>query len=186
MILLRALMESKSAQFEAMSERERYVFLLLFQYRNPYVWGKELPNGADCSGAVCFALAGATGKWIRTTADGLLKKFFTLKNPGVEELQAVFFVTRYDRQHGNRLAKSGEAVHVAGIVAEGIAMNVVEPRADLRLISSLRHSYELMGCEILIRGLDRKALVEADKEGSDLFGLDTEFGAYFEKKADIW
>ena len=61
MISLNALMEAKSAQFEAMNERERYVFLLLFQYRNPYRWGKELPNGADCSGAVCFALIGTTG-----------------------------------------------------------------------------------------------------------------------------
>lgn len=185
MILLNALMEAKSAQFNAMSERERYVFLLLFQYRNPYLWGKELPNGSDCSGAVCFALAGATGKIIRTTADGLLKKFFTRKNPGIEEIQAVFFVTRYDRQHGNRLAKCGEAVHVAGMVAEGMVMNVVEPRADLRMVTSLRHSYELMGCEIQIRGLDRKALEEADREVSDLFGLDSEFGTFFGKKANL-
>jgi hypothetical protein len=123
---------------------------------------------------------------VRTTADGLLKKFFTIKNPGLEDIQAVFYVTRYDRQHGDRLAKTGEAVHVSGVVSEGIVMNVVEPRADLRLISSMRHSYELMGCEILIRGLDRKALAEADKEGTDLFGLDEEFATYFEKKADIW
>lgn len=186
MISLNALMEAKSAQFEAMNERERYVFLLLFQYRNPYRWGKELPNGADCSGAVCFALIGATGKRIRTTADGLLKKFFTRKNPGIDEIQAVFFVTRYDRQHGDRLAKSGEAVHVAGVVSEGVVMNVVEPRADLRLVSSLRHSYELMGCEIQIRGLDRKALDEADKEGTDLFDLDSEIASMFGERAQIW
>ena len=65
-------------------------------------------------------------------------------------------------------------------------MNVVEPRADLRLVSSLRHSYELMGCEIQIRGLDRKALDEADKEGADLFDLDPEIASMFGERAQIW
>ena len=172
-------------QFEAMTVREKYIYLLLLQYRVPYVWGKELPTGADCSGAVSLALAGATGCVIRTTAEGLYRKFFTVRNPGTDDIQAVFFTTMYDRSHGNRLAKKGEVIHVAGVIHEGVVMNVVEPKADIRLVSSLRHSYSLMGCDLVIRGLDMKALQEASRNGTDLFGIDSEFSHFFGKEEAI-
>ena len=192
MINWKKIFEVEEKQFGEMGEREKYVYFLLLQYRSPYLWGKELPSGADCSGAVCLAIAAATGKIIRTTADGLFKKYFTVKNPEIDDIQAVFFVTQYDRQHGDRLAKRGEVVHVAGVIHEGVVMNVVEPKADIRLTSSMRHSYSLMGCEMVIRGLDRKALDEGEKAGEDLFGLDPEFGAFVvaanavKEKPEIW
>ena len=178
MINWKKIFEVEERQFADMTEREKFVYFLLLQYRSSYLWGKELPTGADCSGAVCLALAAATGCIVRTTAEGLYRKFFTVRNPGIEDIQAAFFVTQYDRQHGDRVAKRGEVVHVAGLIHEAAVMNVVEPKADIRLISSMRHSYELMGCELVIRGLDRKAFENAARDGTDLFGLDPEFGEY--------
>ena len=192
MVNWKKIFEVEEKQFNEMSEREKYVYFLLLQYRSPYLWGRELPFGADCSGAVCLAIAAATGRIIRTTADGLFKKYFTVKNAGFNDIQAVFFVTQYDRQHGDRVAKRGEIVHVAGVIHEGVVMNVVEPKADIRLTSSMRHSYSLMGCEMILRALDRKALDEAAKAGEDLFGLDPEFGAFVlnaeavKEKEAIW
>lgn len=192
MIKWDALFEVEQKQFDTLTVREKYIYFLLLQYRSPYLWGKELPSGADCSGAVCLAIAAATGSVIRTTADGLYRKFFTIRNPEPDDIQAVFFITQYDKQHGDRVAKSGEVVHVAGIISEGVVMNVVEPKADIRLLDSMRHSYSLMGCELVIRGLDRKALVEASGAGTDLFGLDVDFAQFIteekkeKEKMEIW
>ena len=166
-------------QFDAMSVQERFVYFLLLQYRSPYLWGKEIPTGADCSGSVCLALAAATGKVVRTTANELFKKFFTKHNPDVDDIQAVFFIARYDRPHGDRILRSGEVGHVAGVISEGVVMNVVEPKADIRMIHSLRNSYVIQGFDIAIRGLDSQAFENAADTGSDLFGLDTEFAEYF-------
>ena len=192
MIKWKSVFEAEKAQFEKMSEQEKYVYFLLLQYRSPYLWGKELPTGADCSGSVCLALAAATGIVIRTTAEELYRKFFTVKNPEVNQIQAVFFLTQHDRRHGSRVARRGEVVHVAGVIYEGVVMNVVEPKADIRLSYSLRQSYILQDCDMMIRGLDRSALVSAKQAGSDLFGLDSEFGEYIgleertTEERDIW
>jgi len=183
--------EIEEKQFAEMKENERYIFFLLLQYRSPYLWGKELPEGADCSGSVCLALAAATGKVIRTTADDLYRKFFTVKDPGITDIQAVFFIARHDRPHGERVLRAGQVAHVAGVIAEGIVMNVVEPKGDIRMIPSLRHSYALRGYDMAIRGLNRTALAAASEAGTDLFGLDPDFAEYFTKEAepaeeDIW
>lgn len=167
-------------QFDSMCERDKFVYLLLLQYRSPYLWGKELPAGADCSGSVCLALAGATGKVIRTTANDLYRKFFTIRNPGPSAIQAVFFLAQSDRPHGDRVLRAGEVGHVTGVISEGVVMNVVEPKADIRLINSLRNSYALRGYDMTIRGLDRASYVAAADAGTDLFGLDTEFAEYIE------
>lgn len=178
MIKWDALFEVEQKQFETLTVREKFIYFLLLQYRTPYLWGKELPSGADCSGAVCLAVAAATGNVVRTTAEGLYRKLFTVRNPEADDIQAVFFITTYDREHGDRIARKGEVVHVAGVISDGVVMNVVEPKADIRLVSSLRHSYSLMGCELVIRGLDLKALATVEKAGTDLFGLDAEFAKF--------
>lgn len=179
----------EAKQFLAMTEREKYVYFLLLQYRSPYLWGKEIPDGADCSGSVCLAIAAATGKVIRTTANELFKKFFTIRNPEITDIQAIFFIGQYDRPHGDRVLRSGEVGHVAGVISEGIVMNVVEPKADIRMIQSLRNSYSLRGYSMEIRGLDRKALQSATTAGSDLFNLDAEFSEYINtdrEEMPIW
>ena len=68
-------------------------------------------------------------------------------------------------------------------------MNVVEPKGDIRLVSSLRNSYALRGFDMAIRGLDRKAFEAAAEAGTTLFGLDAEFAEYIDtgkEKAEIW
>jgi murein DD-endopeptidase len=181
MINWKRILEVERKQFAELSEQERFVYILLLQYRSPYLWGKELPTGADCSGSVCLALAAATGKVIRTTANELYRKFFTIRNPGVTDIQAVFFIAQYDRPHGDRVLRAGEVGHVTGVISEGVVMNVVEPKADIRMIASLRNSYSLRGFDMAIRGLDRKAFIEAADARSDLFGLDAEFAEYLEE-----
>ena len=191
MINWKKLFEVEQKQFADMKENEKYIYFLLLQYRSPYLWGRELPDGADCSGSVCLALAAATGKVIRTTADELYRKFFTIRNPDIDDIQAVFFLAQNDRPHGDRVLRAGQVGHVAGVISEGVVMNVVEPKGDIRLIGSMRNSYALRGYDMAIRGLDRKALVEAADAGTDLFGLDAEFAEYIDadekkEKAEIW
>ncbi len=191
MIKWEKIFEVEKEQYEKMTEQEKFIYFLLLQYRSPYLWGKELPGGADCSGSVCLALAAATGKIIRTTADELYRKFFTIRNPDVSDIQAVFFIAQNDRSHGDRILRTGEVGHITGVISEGIVMNVVEPKADIRQIASLRNSYALRGYDMAIRGLDRKAFVAAADAGTDLFGLDAEFAEYIDTgknkdKEAIW
>lgn len=185
MIKWEKIFEVEKEQYGKMTEQEKFIYFLLLQYRSPYLWGKELPGGADCSGSVCLALAAATGKIVRTTADELFKKYFTIRNPGVSDIQAVFFVAQNDRQHGDRVLRTGEVGHIAGIISEGVVMNVVEPKADIRMVSSLRNSYALRGYDMAIRGLDRKVFVAAADAGTDLFGLDAEFADYIVTVKDL-
>jgi len=178
-----ALMENEKQQCLKMSEKEKFVYFLLLQYRSPYGWGKENPITADCSGSVCLALMMATGLSIRTTADGLLKKFFTIRNPGKDLLQAAFFITRTDKRHGSRIAKKGEAVHVAGLIGDNVIFNAVEPYAEIRTLESVKLEYGFKGCDTVIRGLDMQALKTAHRDGTDLFGLDAELEQFMTKEA---
>ncbi|MCR4940689.1 MAG: peptidoglycan endopeptidase [Treponemataceae bacterium] len=173
------LMETEKKQCGKMSEADKFRYFLMLQYRSPYGWGKENPMTADCSGSVCLALMMATGLKVRTTADGLLRKFFTVRSPGKDALTAAFFIARSDRRHGDRVARKGEAVHVAGLLGEGVVFNCVEPCAEIRTLESLRLEYGFRGCDVIIRGLDREALEKASKEGNELFGLDDELKDYF-------
>jgi len=68
-------------QVKQMSARERYAYFLLSYWNNPYLWGQENAEGADCSGAVSFAIIGATGFKIRTTANGLYKNCLLYTSP---------------------------------------------------------------------------------------------------------
>jgi murein DD-endopeptidase len=177
-----ALMENEKKQCEAMNEEDKFKYFLLMQYRSPYGWGKENPVTADCSGSVCLALMMATGFRIRTTADGLFKKFFTVKNPEKGMICSAFFISRYDKKHGSRIAHKGEAVHVTGIVGQGVVFNSVYPRAELRTLESLKLEYGFKGCDVVIRGLNLGALEDANKNGTDLFSLDDELKTYFKEK----
>ena len=145
------IMETEKRRFEGMSELNRFIYFLMLQFGSPYAWGKENPEGSDCSGAVCMALYAATGLLIRTTADGLLKQAFTKVNPRPSDIRAVFYITKKDKRHGQGTAPAGTAVHVAGVLEDGIILNSQEPYAQLRRIADV----------------------------SDWF-LDAEFGRYFD------
>ncbi len=161
-----------------MGERYRY-YLSRMQYV-PYKSGKENFSAADCSGTVCLALLLATGMSIRVTADDLYRKYFTVRNPGKDDITAAFFITTYDRLLGTRLYKAGTCAHVAGVAGTDVVLNCVEPRAVLRSLSDMRSAYRAMDYHCEVRGLNIDALREASDKGDDLFGGDTEFMQYRE------
>ena len=175
-----ALMLCEKAQFEKMSETEKFIYFLLLQFGSPYGWGQESPEASDCSGAVCLALYAATGLLIRTTADDLYKRVFTRINPQKGDIRAVFYITKKAQKHGDRMVAAGTAVHVAGIVDEGVILNSQEPFAKVRRINEVSDTYQRQGHEVAIRGLNREALARLAVEGKTVYGLDAEFKRYFE------
>ena len=172
---MRLMLEAEKELTQDLSEVQRYQYYLGRMQFLHYVSGKENLLQADCSGSVCLALLLATGCSIRVTADTLLKNFFTKRHPEKGDIQAVFFVTNYDRKLGGRLYKEGECAHVCGVAGTDVVLNCVEPYAVLRSISDMRPVYNAMDYTVVVRGLDRKALQKANDEGSDLFGADYEF-----------
>jgi murein DD-endopeptidase len=171
--------ENEKKQFEKMTEQDRFVYFMLLQYGSPYGWGKENPESSDCSGAVCLALYAATGLLIRTTADDLYKRVFTKINPKATDIRAVFYLTKKDKKHGGGYASAGTAVHVAGILEDGIILNSQEPYAKVRRIADVSDWFQRNGHEVAVRGLDRAALERVAEEGLK-YGIDPEFKRYFE------
>jgi murein DD-endopeptidase len=174
------LFENEQRQFEGMGELEKFIYFLLLQYGSPYGWGKENPETSDCSGAVCLALAAATGLLIRTTADDLFRRVFTVINPGPDRIRAVFYVTKRDKRHGDREAAPGTAVHVAGILDDGIILNSQEPFARVRRLADVSDAFQRTGHEAAIRGLNREALAKLAREGNTRYGIDPELSTYME------
>ena len=174
-----SLMENEKAQFEKMSEHDKFVYFLLLQFGSPYGWGNENPIKSDCSGAVCMALYAATGLLIRTTADDLLKRVFTKVNPRSGDIRAVFYTSKKDKKHGDRWVAAGTATHIAGFVDDAVILNSQEPYAKVRYITEVSSWFQREGHEVVVRGLDRNALERISKEGKTVFGLDPEFKKFF-------
>jgi len=174
------LIENEKRRFEKMNEVDKFIYFLLLQFGSPYGWGKENPDTSDCSGAVCMALFAATGLLIRTTADDLYKRIFTEINPKQSQIRAVFFITKKDRKHVDRMVAAGTATHIAGILEDGIIFNSQEPYAKVRKIIDVSNWYQNNGYEVAVRGLNREALAKLAKEGKTVYGLDNEFHRYFE------
>jgi murein DD-endopeptidase len=172
--------ENEKKQFEGMTEQDKFMYFLLLQFGSPYSWGKENPEGSDCSGAVCLALYAATGLLIRTTADDLYRRVFTKLNPRPADIRAVFYLAKKDKRHGDRPAAAGTAVHVAGMVGDGVILNSQEPCAQVRRIADVSDWFQRNGHEVAVRGLDREALARLAVEGKSRYGLDSEWGNYFE------
>ena len=171
----RLMLEAEKEIVSELSEAEKYRYFFGRMQFLKYESGKENLLRSDCSGSVCLALLLATGCSIRVTADALFKKYFTKKNPDKNDIQAVFFISNYDRRLGGRLYKEGECAHVAGVAGTDVVLNCVEPCAVLRSISDMRPVYNAMDYTVVVRGLDRAALQKASDERSDLFGADYEF-----------
>ena len=127
-----------------------------------------------------MALFVATGHLIRTTADDLLKRVFTKVNPRQGEIRAVFYVTKKDQRHGDRMEAAGTATHVAGFVDDGIILNSQEPFAKVRRVTDVSDWYQRQGYDVLVRGLDREALAKLAREGKTVYGLDIDFNKFFD------
>ena len=175
-----ALSESEKRKFEKMNELQKFIFFLLKQYGSSYGWGKENPETSDCSGAICMALFAATGLLIRTTADDLYKRVFTVSNPRPDTIRAVFFITRKNQKHGDRMVAAGTATHIAGILEDGIIFNSQEPYAMIRKIIDVSDYYQRNGFEVAVRGLNREDFEKLAKDGKTVYDLDPEFYRYFE------
>ncbi|MFP3041737.1 C40 family peptidase [Treponema primitia] len=161
-----ALFLNEKKQFEKMTEAERFIYFLLLQYGSPYGWGKENPESSDCSGAVCLALYAATGLFIRTTADDLYRRVFTVVNPAQQGIRAAFFID------GN----TGKAGHVAGLVGDGVILNSQEGGARVRSLDGISAWFWNQGASTAVRGLDRAALVRL---AGGRYERDQELAAYF-------
>jgi murein DD-endopeptidase len=116
-----------------------------------------------------MALFAATGMIVRTTADDLYKRVFTVQQPAASGIRAAFFVD----------GKTGIASHVAGLVGEGVVLNSQEGGARVRGLESLSAWFWNRGSSTAIRGLDRGALERIAREGNTLHGLDGELSHYF-------
>jgi murein DD-endopeptidase len=127
-----------------------------------------------------LALYAATGLLIRTTADDLYKRVFTKVNPRAADIRAVFYLTKKDKKHGDEYASAGTATHVAGILEDGVILNSQEPYAKVRRITDVSDWFQRNGHEVVVRGLDREALVRLAGEGKTRYGLDGEFTKYFD------
>ncbi len=177
-LLARLMLETEKEFTKNLTESQRYKYYLGRMQYLKYESGKENLMKSDCSGSVCLALLLATGCSIRVTADTLYRKYFTKKNPGKDDIQAVFFISNYDRNLGGRLYREGECAHVAGVAGTDVVLNCVEPYSVLRSISDMRPVYNAMDYTVVVRGLDREALQKASDSETDLFGADPEFEEY--------
>jgi murein DD-endopeptidase len=175
-----ALSESEKRKFDKMNETNKFIYFLLKVYGSPYGWGKENPETSDCSGAVCMALFAATGLLIRTTADDLYRRVFTILNPRPDTIRAIFYITKKDIKHGDRMVAAGTCTHIAGIIENGIVVNSQEPFAKVRSISDVSNWYQNNGYEIEVRGLYREKFEELARGGKVVYDLDPEFYNYFE------
>jgi murein DD-endopeptidase len=92
----------------------------------------------------------------------------------------VFFLTKTNQKHGDRMAAAGTVTHVAGILDDGIIFNSQEPYAKVRKLIDVSDWYERNGYEVAVRGLNREALERLAKEGKTVYDLDPEFHRYFE------
>ena len=175
-----AFIECERRKFERMNELQRFIYFLLKLFGSPYGWGKETPETSDCSGAVCMALFAATGLLIRTTADDLYRRVFTVTNPKPDQIRAIFCIAKKKVQHGDRTVAAGTVTHIAGILEDGIIFNSQEPYAKVRKIIDVTDWYQRNGYEIAVRGLNREALTQLAKDGKTVYDLDLDFYRYFD------
>jgi murein DD-endopeptidase len=72
-----------------------------------------------------------------------------------------------------------------GILEDGIILNSQEPSnqrfgAKVQRITDVSDWFQRNVHEVAVRGLDREALAKLAREGKTRYGLDSEWGRYFE------
>lgn len=159
-----------------MTNEQRYRAVGAFFVGSTYEWGKENPQGADCSGLVSGALM-ASGYNIRVTADDFINKVFTEEaySYDKDKIQAVFYITKkpYDTPDGQRPA--GIARHVVMLVGDGVVINANSFKnvIEYRTLEDIDNIFLDEDCYSTIRSLDPE---KARKMQGTVYGLDKELG----------
>ena len=161
-------------RFAGMSGAEKYRYLLSCLQGIPYGWGEENFESADCSGSVGIAIMGAFGYKLRTTANEFYNKIFTDGRNGVD---AIFFITPKDKQHGDRQVKAGTVTHVAGLVGPTTALNAQQGGAKILAIQDLIDYFQSRGFDYKIRGLNHNAAKQYS--GKLYYGADPVLSSIF-------
>jgi murein DD-endopeptidase len=168
------LFQTEKNQFDKMTVQQKFQYFLLLQFGSPYGWGKENPGESDCSGAVCLALYAATGYLVRTTADELYKRYFTIPDPTDKMIRAAFWITQREQRHVDRIVPSGTATHIAGVVGRGTVLSSEDPYAVVSTILAVPPG----GRIVITKGLNLDYL--ASHSGRDVYDLDPAFREYFD------
>lgn len=149
------------------ARRERYEMQLLALRGTPYVWGGEMPDGADCSGSVCLAISLALMTPVRLTAQELYERYFTSHDNGIkkDDIRALFVFAAADMQHGSRSARRGECIHVAGCVSPKVILNCEPPAAHLERLDSAIKKYTDAGHTTAVLSLDQEKLLSDARRG---------------------
>ena len=148
---------------------EQYIFWCLQVWGTPYGWGKETLWSSDCSGLVCSGLAGM-GYRIRTNADGLFRKVFTIVGDDkCNEVKAIFF---YD-------PSQQRAIHVGAIVGDGVVLHAPSEAAKIEQLDAVISWYGSMGYQPHVRQLDFAQAGLVSDSGEEFWGADAEFKRLF-------
>jgi hypothetical protein len=140
-----------------------------------YEWGKESPYGTDCSGTICYPLI-CMGYKIRTTADELFKKIFTVPikdHTDLNSIMAVFYVPRGPwKKMSGQIMPDGTAKHVNPVVGWYVVCDADfhRDRIILKTARNVRISFQNRnkGAKAVWRKIDWEA-VEYHSEREDMF-----------------
>jgi murein DD-endopeptidase len=121
-----------------------------------------------------MALYAATGCLVRTTADDLYKRYFTITDPTDRMIRAAFWITQKEQRHVDRTVPAGTATHIAGVVGRGAVLSSEEPYAVVSTIPAVSPG----GRVVRVRGLNMEYL--AAHSGREVYDLDPIFREYFE------
>ena len=130
---LKKFFEIEAIQFEGMNTNDKFRQALIWYWNNPYLWGEENAEGADCSGAICFALMVATEKPIRLTASGLYYEIF-VDQISPDNLGVLFWTTRKRLVYPGKTYEIGDICHVAGFVGDHVLLNMTPPKAKFETL----------------------------------------------------
>jgi len=165
-----AVMQEK---IEQLTLAEQYRYWVTNLIGAPYRWGQEGPLGTDCSGTIAFALW-MMGFDIRTTAQGLLDRVFTVPSDSYDEskAQAVFYLTTRESKHGDRVVPAGTAIHVTALVGPGVVVNAGDTVTISRQESIEGWFRTRKGSESRIRAIDWEVARQLSQRGTEAWGVD--------------
>lgn len=128
----------------------------------PYIWGSENLLGTDCSGTVCFPLL-QMGYNIRTTADALMRKVFTIEVKDHEEYNSIMVVF---------YVKDGKAIHVTPVVGRYVVLDATPEGIRLNTAVHVRTTFEATGHQAVWRRLNSGEAAEISDSQEESWDID--------------